>query len=169
MNIGDILDHFELSFLREAAALIDSKLAELDLQANAIEDPDGLGVFDEGEYMIGFGLVACQAYVTGSISRSNLDRKAAFALGPKHACGHSIAYLVNACANYWKHSSEWDRPLSRRAQETADAVSSLGVDLEASYVIANALAEILRPAEPTIARLIPFLSQWHVALQSGAA
>jgi hypothetical protein len=168
LNISDVLGNFELSFLREAAALVDSKLAQLDMHARASDDPDGSGIFDEAEYISGFGLVACQAYVTGSISRSNFDKREALALGPKHACGHSISYLVNAGANYWKHSSEWDHPLSKRAQETANAVSSLGVDLDAPYVIVNALAEILRPGEPRIERLIPFLSQWHAALQSDA-
>ena len=164
MDTSSVFDSFELSFLRDAAALVDSRLTALEQQARRIDDPDGKGIFDEAEYMTGFGLVACQAYITGSISRSTRDRKVALTVGPQHDCGRSIAYLVNAGANYWKHSSEWEAPLSRRAQETADAISSLGVDLDAPYVMVNALAVILRPSDPRIGRLLPFLSQWHAAL-----
>ena len=168
MIISAVLDRFELSFLQDAAALVDSRLALLEMEAKKSEDPDGRGIFDEAEYMAGFGLVACQAYVTGSVARSDCDRKAALQLGPRHQCGHSIAFLVNAGANYWKHSSEWELPLSRRAQETSDAISSLGIDLDAPYVAINALASMLRPAEPRIGRLLPFLSQWQAALASDA-
>ena len=165
---SSVLDDFDLSFLLEAARLVDSKLALLELEERGSEDPDGRGIFDRAEHIMGFGLVACQTYVTASASRFRLDWKQALALGPRHECGHSIVYLVNALANYWKHSPEWTPPLSKRAQETLNAISKLGVDVESSYPTTNALATLLRPHPPQIERVVPFLKQWRGCLQDSA-
>ena len=156
---------FDLDFLGDAAALIDAGLERLDREANASPDPVEFGVFDQVEYIAGFGFVACQTYATAVVSRRKLDKGAALALGPKHRAGRSIAQLVNAAANHWKHSSEWprDAPTSR-AMQTIEVIQSLGVDANGSYPLANSLYEILRPLPARFANLIPFLIQWRDAL-----
>ena len=168
MNILAAMDAFDLSCLNDAAALVDSKLDLLDQRAKQSSDPDADGIYDRAEYLAGFGLVACQAYLTESISMSGRDRDGALKLGPRHECGHSIATLVNAVANYWKHAPEWTSPLSRRAQTTADLIRSLGVDIDSSYVVVNALSEIVRPREHRVRYVIPFLSQWRATLRDDA-
>lgn len=166
MNIDDAMDAFDLSCLTDAAALVDAKLELLDQRAAQSADPESDGIFDRAEYLAGFGLVACQVYIGEAISMSGRDRLQALKLGPQHSCGHSIATLVNATANHWKHASEWKDPLTRRARVTADTIEDLGVDLGASYVAVNALAAIVRPRKHRIRYLIPFLSQWRKSLQS---
>ena len=166
MDMLAAMDSFDLSCLNDAATLVDSKLDVLDLRAKQSVDPDADGIYDRAEYLAGFGLVACQAYLTEAIAMSGRDRDQALKLGPQHRSGQSIATLVNAIANYWKHAPEWVHPLSRRAQYTAELICSLGVDVDSSYVVVNALAEVLRPNEPRVRNVIPFLSQWRNALHS---
>jgi hypothetical protein len=160
-----ILD-FDLDFLKDAAALIDARLERLDKEVTASPDPDAFGAFDQAEYITGFGFVACQTYTTAIMSSCKLKLKKheALALGPKHRTGRSMAELINAAANYWKHSPRGspDAP-STRAQRTLEVIASLGVDTSASYLLANTLYEILAPHPARFANLIPFLTQWRDA------
>ena len=158
---------FDLDFLRAAVALVDVRLERLNGKADASSDPDEFGIFDELEYITGFGFVACQTYATAVTSRSQLKNKKreALALGPKHRMGRSIAQLINAAANYWKHSAEWslDAP-TIQATRTLEIIASLRVDTNGSYPVANMLYEILTPQPTRFANLIPFLTQWRDVL-----
>jgi hypothetical protein len=164
MNLIAALDSFDLLCLNDAAALVDSKLDLLDERASQSADPDADGIFDRAEYLVGFGFVACQAYMTESISMSGLQKDMALGFGPRHACGHTMAALVNAVANYWKHSPEWTGPLSRRAEATANLICDLGVDVSSSYVVVNSLYQLVQPRGHRVCFLIPFLSQWRASL-----
>ena len=160
-----ILD-FDLDFLEAATALVDTSLERLHREAKACPDPDTLGIFDQIDYITGFGFVACQTYATAVVNRSKLEKREAIAAGPKHRTGRSMAQLINAAANYWKHSAEWslDAPTTQ-AKQTLEVLQSLGVDTEeGSYPVANTLHEILRPLPARFANLIPFLTQWRDAL-----
>ena len=136
--------YFDLQFLIEAAALVDGRLEQLDREANESPDPDSYGVYDRGEYMIGFGFVACQTYVTGGAKLGN--RKDVLELGPRHPTGQTIVKLISAAANHWKHSPEWclDAP-STRAQKTLEVIASLGVNTHSSYPVANMLGSATCP------------------------
>lgn len=162
------MDSFDLLCLSDAATFVDSKLDLLEERAKQSSDPDSDGIYDRAEYLAGLGFVACQAYLSESLSLSNRDRDTGLNLGPRHASGHSMATLVNAVANYWKHAAEWTYPLSRRAQTTADLIASLGVNVDSSYVVVNSLAELARPHHHRIKYMLPFLSQWRAALHSAA-
>lgn len=159
-----ILD-FDLEFLEEAAILVDASLERLDRDAEANPDPDAFGIFDQIEYIIGFGFVACQTYATAVVNRSNIEKRKALTLGPMHRTGRSVAQLMNAAANHWKHSPEWslDTP-STQAKQTLEAIQSLGVDTNGSYPVSNTLHEILKPLSARFANLIPFLIQLRDAL-----
>lgn len=160
-----ILD-FDLDFLRDAAALIDARLEHLHTEAKESPDPDGQGIFDHTEYLVGLGFVVCQTYMTAVVSWSKINKRDALALGPKHRTGLSMAQLVNAAANHWKHSSEWslDAPKPQAAQ-TLEVISSLGVNTnDGSYPVANTLFQMLIPHQARFANLIPFLTQWRDAL-----
>lgn len=164
MNLIAALDSFDLLCLNDAAALVDSKLDLLDERASRSADPDTDGIFDRAEYLAGFGFVACQVYITESISMAGLQKEEALKLGPRHACGHTVAALVNAIANYWKHSPEWTYPLSRRAEATASLISDLGVNVGSSYVVVNALYQLVQPSKHRVRFVIPALSEWRATL-----
>jgi len=158
---------FDLDFLRAAAALVDSSLDRLQAESRSSRDPDAFGIFDEVEYLAGFGFIACQTYATAVVSRSQLkgNKREALARGPQHRTGQSIAQLVNAAANHWKHSPEWalDAPTTQ-AKQTIEVISNLGVNTNDSYPVANMLHEILTPHKARFENLIPFLTQWRDAL-----
>lgn len=159
-----ILD-FDLDFLEAAVALVDTRLERQDKEAHANSDPDAFGIFDQIEYITGFGFVACQTYATAVVNRRQVEKRKALALGPKHRTGRSMAELINAGANHWKHSPEWslDAP-TNQAKQTLEVIQSLGVDTNGSYPVANTLHEILRPLPARFANLVPFLTQWRDAL-----
>lgn len=159
-----MIPDFDLDFLRAAVSLIDENLERLDEEADVNHDPDAFGIFDEVEYITGFGFVACQTYATAVVSRSKFKNKKqeALALGPKHRMGRPMAQLINAAANHWKHSPEWsfDTP-TNQAKRTLEVISSFGVDTNGSYPVANVLHEMLAPHPARFANLIPFLAQWR--------
>lgn len=159
-----ILD-FDLDFLKHAVHLVDGRLEIIDKKAQASPDPDSFGIYDETEYVTGFGFVACQTYISATLGRTKIKRRDALELGPKHRTGRPIVSLVNACANHWKHSPEW--PVgnsSSQAKQTLEVISSLGIDTSGSYPIANALHEILTPRPMRFVTVLPFLTQWRDAL-----
>lgn len=168
-----ILD-FDLDFLQDAVRLVDGRLDILNSKARASPDPDSFGIYDEIEYITGFGFVACQTYITATIGRRNISRniKRCYWLkfGPNHRTGRPIIDLVNACANHWKHSAEWSRGKpSSHAKKTLEIISSLEVDMSGPYPIANALYEILTPHPTRFASALSFLTQWRDALPSQSA
>src|SRR5258708_8989623 len=142
---------FDLDFLKAAAALVDSSLDRLHAESRSNPDPDAFGIFDEIEYLAGFGFVACQTYATAVVSQSRLkgNKREALARGPKHRTGQSMARLVNAAANHWKHSPEWalDAPTTQ-AKQTIEVISNLGVDTNDSYPVSNIPRAILPPHNP---------------------
>jgi hypothetical protein len=155
---------FDLNFLKAAVSLVDDSLARLDREADTSPDPDTFGVYDEVEYITGLGFVACQTYATAIVCRSKLKNKKreALALGPKHRTGRSMVQLINAAANHWKHSPEWSLAVpTTQAKQTLEVISSLGVDTNGSYPVANMLYEMLTPHPARFANLIPFLTQWR--------
>ncbi len=156
-----ILD-FDLVFLREATTLVDGRLEQLEREASP--DPDEYGVYDQAEYITGFGFVACQTYATGVVSSSKVTKPDALALGPKHRTGRTIIELIDAAANHWKHSPEWSLNTPPKAQKTLEVIASLGVNTHGSYPVANMLHHILTPHPARFANLIPFLTQWRDAL-----
>ena len=163
MKIDVLVDDAYLNLLKEAASFLDGQLIRLEAEARISEDPDTSGQYDRLEYVTGLGFVACQQYMIGAFARKKINKQTALDLGPKHRCGETFASLVNAAANYWKHREEWggSNGGNRRADQTARLLRSLGLNLEQSYVIANALYELLRPHAARFERLIPFLTRWR--------
>ena len=158
---------FDLDFLKSAVDLVDVSLEQLDAKRRSSPDPNTFGVFDEIEYIIGFGLVACQAYITATVGRSASKNKKSevLALGPKHRSGRPIVQLINAAANHWKHSAEWI-PLKPTNQErqTIEVIRSIGVNPSQPYPIANMLHTMLSPNQILFKNLIPYLIQWRDSL-----
>jgi hypothetical protein len=161
---NDFLD-FGLDFLEASAALIDPRLERLDSAARTSPDPDAFGIFDQIEYISGFGFVACQTYITEVVNRFKLKKRDALEFGPKHRTGRSMAHLINSAANHWKHSPEWDLDTpTTQANQTLEVIQSLGVDVDAAYPVSATLYEILSPLPARFRNLSPYLTEWRDAL-----
>ncbi|NKB66799.1 MAG: hypothetical protein GKR89_07050 [Candidatus Latescibacteria bacterium] len=161
---------FEFGFLKASTALADEHLDRLDKEAKVSEDPDSFGLFDQIEYITGFGFVACQTYLTATIGSTQYEKQQALRLGPMHRTGQPIVRLVNECANHWKHSGEWqDDEDNPRAARTLQIISTLGVETDQSYPIAQALHALLMPHPARFKHLLPFLAQWRDLLSAEQA
>jgi hypothetical protein len=160
------LSNFHISFLRDAARLVDSRIREVEIEAKSAESSEAESICETGEYMYGYGLVACQQFISYCIAESSLDSKKALNLGPHHECGASMVSLVNALANRWKHQAGWGKRTTPQESRTISTLSHFGLGGEDPYFTANALAIMLRPHRPRIQRVIPFLRQWNNALRS---
>jgi hypothetical protein len=158
---------FDLPFLHAAVALVDGQLEILHREVKSSPDPDSYGIFDRIEYLTGFGLVACQTYATSITGVARVNKGKALELGPRHRTGRSMIQLINAAANYWKHSPEWSLDAhTDQAEKTLETIESLGVVTDiGQYPIANTLYEMLKPHNARFANLIPFLTQWRDALR----
>jgi hypothetical protein len=161
---NDSLD-FDLDFLEASAALVDPRLELLDSAARSSPDPDAFGIFDQIEYISGFGFVACQMYITEVVSRFKLRKPYALQFGPTHRTGRFMAELIDSAANHWKHSPEWDLDTPKtRAKQTLEVIQSVGVDINSSYPVSATLYEILSPLPARFRNLIPFLTEWRDTL-----
>ena len=137
-------------------------MERLDSKARAHPDPDMYGAYDQVEYTIGFGFVTCQTYPTAVISQSKVKPKKALTLGPMHRDGRTYVQLINAAANYWKHSPEWRLDaLTPRQEETKEYFDTLKVNIHDPYPTVNFLHQLLTPHPERFAKLRPWLTQWR--------
>jgi hypothetical protein len=88
-------------------------------------------LFDDAEYLHGIGFVAGQRYIAsvcGTLNLRKKDKWDALLIGPKPNDGITYASVVNAAANYWKHSDERDfSKLNDQQERTRKAIESVGV------------------------------------------
>lgn len=166
---------YDLGLLSDAIGLVDQRLDELDGLSRNSEDPDGQGVFDQIDYFVGFGFVACQVYLNSHLAHSQSTKSLALAREPIHRCGVSMAALTNAAANMWKHQAEWpfdyslgqwryDR-LLKVQRHTIEVLEKLEVDTRPGhYSVGNALQAILMPHPVRFGNLLPFLKHWRDGL-----
>ena len=157
-----ILD-LDLPLLEEVAVILDAQLDRLKLEARGTLDPDAFGVFDRAQHVTGLGFAACQNYIASRTGR--ISKKLALQRGPKHRTGQPMVALVNAAANYWKHSPQWGDTLTALEQQTAEFFSSIGVPLS-EYCLTNFLYELVRPLPSRFGTLVPFLVHWRDELHT---
>jgi hypothetical protein len=157
----------DLVLLEDVAVFLDARLNQMQEEARRTDDPDATGVFDRLEHVTGLGFAACQNYIVSCSGLNRVSKQRALELGPKHHTGEPMVALVNAAANYWKHSSEWN---SMRGpgpgQRTGELFASLGVAFS-EYCLTTFLYELVRPLPPRFATVVPFLVRWRDDLAAG--
>ena len=77
-----------------------------------------------------------------------------------------MTQLINAAANYWKHSADWsDDVPDKRAEElrkqTLKVIQSLGVDTNRPYPLTNTMYEIINQRPARFVNLLPLLMEWR--------
>jgi hypothetical protein len=158
----------DLPLLEEVLRLLDTHLARLEREAQASPDPDSHGIYDSLEHVTGLGFATCQTYLVAHFARSGVSKPAALERGPTHRCGRTIASIVNAAANYWKHHEEWGVSSPSQRERTVEIISSMGMDSH-DYTLYNMLHELLRPLPTRFTTVVPFLLQWRDSLRSSGA
>jgi len=168
VSSGGTAFDFDLGFLRDLVQLLDRQLDQLEQEAAALPDPDGFGVLESADYLVGLGLVACQGYLAATYGFLHIDKQKALKRGPMHRSGYTIAELVNHGANFWKHRDEWSVDPNKAAQErTLAALATLGCGAQ-DYPLTNLLAALVLPTHDRLQALLSHLEAWRDAL-AGAA
>lgn len=137
------------------------------------KDPESLGLFDYGEYIVGSAYTAIQRYFCSTFPQCNLSKKIAFSIGPEVTSGLTFANAINAGANYWKHLEEWGGAnivyrdidgLKGNAKETIEMIEK--ATPWSDYTCTNLLAVILKAQEFEFTRLLPYIQDWRFAVDS---
>jgi hypothetical protein len=151
-------------FLEKTLAHLDGTLAMVYSQIEKSPDPDGYGLLDDAEFLTGLGFVLCQRYITSTYGFS-LDKSTALAMPPTHPGGKTIAQIVNAVANTWKHSDEWppDEP-TPRARPTIDVIETVTPFNE--YAACSLLHCLT--GSTSLMGLLPMLEEWRDNLAASA-
>lgn len=160
-NVSDA-DH---DLLVDLLHSLDQEWASVCEAARKCPDPDQFGFWDRTEYLAGLGLVACQRYMGCTYPQSGASRIVALSAPPVLACGQSMAALVNAGANFWKHAEErhWSSPRPLR-KDTLQAMTRAGLSVDADYVCMDVLHAITGDAPAPFASLANSLIEWRTYL-----
>jgi hypothetical protein len=147
-----------------------SQFSLLDLQRELVgkhmnEDFEKEGdspLVEDWEFLHAIGFATAQKYLSAScrVLRMEKQKHTAYALGPRINSEVSCAAVVNAAANHWKHSSEWDfTNLSDEAKRTIATLNKAGVEVPeyGSYVASNVFGKL---GLKKFGDLTPVLKQW---------
>jgi hypothetical protein len=146
----------DLSLLKDFLELIDTKIAEGDKEFRLTRDECAI---DAIEYYAGFGFIAIQRYFNSTYPQVMSDKNKAL-----DACPSGLMAVLNAGANFAKHSEEWpiDQELSKREQKTLDTFCCGDHDLSWHPYI-NKLFSLTQSLSFT--NLIPKIEEWRNALE----
>jgi hypothetical protein len=158
---GQIQD-WDLDALEEMLGVFDSQLDRVYADWKRLKNTplgDPADFWPRLEYIAGIGFVACQNYLLQVYPP--MEKRDALKLGPPHSCGQSVASIVNAAANYWKHQGEWlqDDPADKRRDRTENVL--LAVTESRSPNVFEVLEELVAPQAPRFKFLVPLLVQWR--------
>lgn len=151
-----------MSLVLSVARLLDEKLEFVIRQAEDLEKMDSLGILDELEHLLGFGIVGIQTYITDISSFAGIKKNEAFIYGPKTTSGTSKIQIINAVANYWKHRSEWMLDGGGKRKETIETLfQEVGYSTDVEYPVSGVLTELLNPQETRLYNLKDILINWR--------
>ncbi len=162
--------------LRRYLELLDSDLMKIKAAIVQSMDPDSDGLLDNGEYIIGTGLVAVQHQMDSL--RCTLKVKKSVALKTSPFVNTQITFFgaVNAGANYWKHNEEWfsnifsDDCEHVKVQDLNTRSQLEKVTPWEDYTCANLLAILVDEKELKqlkLSALLPRIVEWRKNLCKG--
>jgi hypothetical protein len=166
MTFDEMDCYMAAGFMTNMFSFVDEQIAILnELITKDINDSGDSSLFDDAEYLKGIGFVAGQRYITsthGSLKVRKEEKWESLLLGPKRPNGITYASVVNAVANYWKHSDEWDfSKLDGQQERTRKEIESVGIIVSEGYVICNVFQQL---ELKTFSDLTPMLKEWSNAV-----
>jgi hypothetical protein len=160
---------FDLDLLVDIGAVLDRHIAAVADASVDSEIADQTGLFDRAEHAAGLGFVACQGYLAATYADVGIAKVEALSLGPTHPTGGRVVGIINAAANYWKHSAEWRlQPNHPGRHRTEEALDSIGFAVGTDYPLSGVLTELSSPRDAGILSLIPLLESWRDELAARA-
>jgi hypothetical protein len=170
MKVSEMILDMDAGFMANAFRLVDEQLETLTRIIRHDLQGEGDSPFlDDAEYLYGLGFVLGQRYLTSTCGAFKIENKnerlKAFSIGPQKN-GIGTASVVNAVANYWKHSDEWDFDnLTKQQKETIAIIEKVGVKVRkyGGWVAANVLPKI---GLKNFMELTPLLKTWSDAVEA---
>ncbi|MDO8696251.1 MAG: hypothetical protein Q7J74_03980 [Pseudomonas sp.] len=161
LKIDDKYVDYNFPLLSNLLIRLDEELIEVNRLIFSTVDPESYGLTERGEYLIGVGFSAMQQYITETLTFTGINKNRALDIGPRHTKEITFIAIVNAAANWWKHSAEWvnqleQSKLSERTQKIVMAVTNTR-----EYQLSNVLAELLGTSEIILSALLPNLVLWR--------
>lgn len=161
---------YDLDLLSQLLKVLDEQLDRFEDKCQSIEDADGFGLYDWAEHIAGIGFAACQTYIAATYPVTRVAKVDALRLDPLHSSsGRSVAAILNAAANFWKHHPEW--PLEKgtaRQDAVRAAFEDLGYAADGEYLLSGILTE-LTGGQARFKSILPLLRQWRDQLIGRAA
>lgn len=129
---------------------------------------------DSAEYWVGAGFVACQKYIAATAAVLDVEKRDALDLGPVHSGGATIASLVNAAANAWKHGDDWmeaairasssgvPEPRNKQKDRALDLLDTVLDDRSWNHPLSGTLAAL--GGDVSFASLLPLLVEWTAVM-----
>jgi hypothetical protein len=152
---------YDLALLRELLVLLDSQLDRIDTDSQDSERDEYSYLYERSDHVIGLGLVACQTYLAARSGWVGLKKCQTLDLGPFHPCGRSIASIINAAANYWKHAPEEGG--FHVTPKTLASLTAVGVD-GSDFIVSQALDGLLGRSGARLIETVPLLVAWRHAI-----
>lgn len=169
--VGESVVDYEFSLLKKILTLLDVELSRINAAIGQSSDPESDGLCDVGEFLIGSGFVAIQRYLNATRVDYGVSKKS-YDNPPKFNQEISTVRAINAIANYWKHSADWDEK-ERNGQDAkkTNASASTLKDLERMgelgwYPCADTLASMVPGKDLVLSNLLPTLLAWRGTLGS---
>ena len=155
----------ELALLADLLSMLDKEIMKIQKAIASSNDPESDGLLDRCEYFIGIGLTGIQQYLADTLTFTGVKKKNALTLGPAYKEGLAFVAVLNAAANWWKHSAEWyaEPTLRKDALRTQQVIGEVAESEE--YVMSNVLAGLLRTPNVTLSSLLPNLVLWRSAVE----
>ncbi len=164
MTFDEMDAQMNIQLVRNVFKFVDEQRVLLDefIEQDMKQEGDS-GFFGYADYFAGMGFVAGQRYITSVCGLFRVAKRAALSMGPEFMPGLAYASLINATANYWKHSDEWDfEKLKEREQATRAIIESVGITVDATGCVACNVFHRLGLA--SFGELIPVLTAWSNAV-----
>jgi hypothetical protein len=161
LKIDEEYVDYNLPLLSNLLSTLDQELIEVNRLIFSTADPESYDLTERGEYLIGVGFSAMQQYITETLTFTGVNKTRALDIGPRHTKEITFVSVVNAAANWWKHSAEWvaQPEKSKLAERTQEIV--MKVTNTRDYQLSNVLAELLGTSEITLSALLPNLILWR--------
>ena len=164
LHTGSLTDLYMIDYQKGLTSqlinIIDEKLYDL-IRNSHIDDES---IFESIEHIVGLGFVVLQQYMT--VVCGNLEKKGKDVLskGPKHKDGKTFSEIVNASANYWKHSSEW--PLDKNCRDKDKRIKAIEAILRSfsdngGYPLVNILSELSHTEKGQFNAVFKKILEWR--------
>jgi len=163
MTLAQQILDLDRDFMRSQFSLLDSQCELVGKYLSEdFENEGDSPIVEDWEFLHAIGFVTAQKYLSVScrVLRMEKQKHKAYALGPRVNSEISCAAVVNAAANHWKHSSEWDfGNLSEDAKRTISTLNKAAVEVpEHGGYVASKVFEKLGLNK--FGDLTPILKQW---------